>query len=547
MPRFHPSSHLTSRSEQEFARLLCGLGDDWHVFPNVEFRNHDKTGHVREVGEIDVVAYHPSEGFVAIEVKAGSWKSVDGLWWHRWRGGQEWIRTNDDPFDQAQRGFFWLREALGKTVRRGPKPKVAWAVAFPDSDRETSLLPESVRRSVLDRTMARDPEGCLRAILRLEARIDHPVPRSREEEDAWFQVLRPPTEVLECAEAELDRGLFEAGKVSREIRVLARALRDQRRLRVQGPPGSGKTVLGLAWLRAQDDALRGYLCFNAPLASWVGQDPDAKSGSVEVRTFHDLGRALIEAAFPGTWPEHLADGFWQTDFLPAFERAVESLRSEGALDTFDGLVVDEAQDFPASWWPLIESILSPDGKLMVCLDPLQDLRGTWEGLPRSLDAVHPVHLDSVRRIPVVVQAWLGEALGEAWEAHPDLDPNGGLVEEHAWTTPEQQKVLVQEVLDSLTITEGIDPARILVVSLRARQHAAWGTGLRQGRWVQDRGFVPRRHVRMDTTLRSKGLEADVVVIPDLDRQASDYVTKLLPRLRVAASRTTSRLVVLARG
>lgn len=59
--------------------------------------------------------------------------------------------------------------------------------------------------------------------------------------------------------------------------------------------------------------------------------------------------------------------------------------------------------------------------------------------------------------------------------------------------------------------------------------------------------VPRRHVRLDTTLRSKGLEADVVVIPDLDRQASDYVTKLLPRLRVAATRTTSRLVVLVRG
>lgn len=59
--------------------------------------------------------------------------------------------------------------------------------------------------------------------------------------------------------------------------------------------------------------------------------------------------------------------------------------------------------------------------------------------------------------------------------------------------------------------------------------------------------IPRRHVRLDTTLRSKGLKADAVVIPDLDRKADDYLTKLLPRLRVGATRTTSRLVVLVRG
>lgn len=45
--------------------------------------------------------------------------------------------------------------------------------------------------------------------------------------------------------------------------------------------------------------------------------------------------------------------------------------------------------------------------------------------------------------------------------------------------------------------------------------------------------IPRRHVRLDATLRSKGLKADAVVIPDLDRKAEDYLTKLLPRLRVA--------------
>lgn len=544
MPSYHAYSRISSRAEQEFRRQLTALDNSWHVFPSVTFESLDKTGHIYARGEIDAVVYHREYGFVAIEVKAGSWRSHDGHWKHRPRGSEDWFPDND-PFEQAQRGFFWLQNELRRASKGHGRPKVAWALAVPDVDRDDCTIPDARKRFLLDRNFVRDPERRLRAILDVDGSFEHQPAANLDEEQRWFEAIRPTIELFEASEAALDRSHLEVGFASREIDLLARALRSQHRVRVEGPPGSGKTVLALSWLEHRRDALRGYLCFNAPLAAWIGESSAAKHGQIDVHTFHDLGRLLIEAAELEAWPQEPDPGFWRDGFLPLLDRSITALESRGLLERYDALAIDEAQDFDPSWWPLLERILSPDGSMGVFLDPLQDLRRTGACLPDIFQAVDPIHLDAVRRVPVRVQEWIATQLDESWEAHHDLDADGGSVEEIAWADHAELHKRLQDVLNQLTEIEGITPERILISSLRSREQCPWSDGLKQARWVRERGFAPRRHVRMDTTMRTKGLEADVVIIPDLDREAADFASKLLPRLRVAASRTTGRLFVLA--
>lgn len=545
MPRFHPHSRISSRAEQEFARILAALDDAWHVFPSVTFESLDKTGHIHARGEIDAILYHPDHGFVAVEVKAGSWRCHDGRWQHRPRGSETWI-PEQDPFEQATRGYFWLVEALREASKGRGRPKVAWAVAVPDANRSDCIVPEARRRLLLDRSICHDVEQSLLKILALDSGKEHHPPVSADHEQDWFESIRPPIEILEAAEAYLDRTRLEIGLASREINLLSRALRSQKRLRVEGPPGSGKTVLALQWLEQASDAFRGYLCFNAPLANWIAETPQVRSGAVEARTFHDLGRLLIEAADPGAWPTKATSVFWNQEFLPLLHRSLDRLATEGLLEQFDILAVDEAQDFAPEWWPVLERLLAPDGSLGIFLDPLQDLRGTGGEPPTSLGFQEPIHLDSVRRIPIPIQDWITQQCDETWEAHPELQLDSGELGVIPWATPAHQKQALQDLLDRLLGTEAIPPERILICSLRAQDQCPWAHGLEPARWASNHGFSPRKHVRIETAMRAKGLEADIVIIPNLERTAADYQDKLLPRLRVAASRATGRLFVLTR-
>lgn len=543
MPRFHPHSRISSRAEQEFARILAALDDSWHVFPSVTFESLDKSGHIHARGEIDAVLYHADHGILVVEVKAGSWRCHDGRWEHRPRGTETWI-PEKDPFEQANRGYLWLIEALREVSKGRPRPKVAWAVAVPDASRGECTVPEARRRLLLDRTICHDVEHSLLKVLALDSGKEHHPPVSADQEQDWFDVIRPPIEIFEAAEAVLDRTRLEIGLASREINLLARTLRAQKRLRVEGPPGSGKTVLALQWLEQANNAFRGYLCFNAPLATWIAETPQVRNGAVEARTFHDLGRLLIEAANPEAWPTKATSEFWSREFLPLLHQSIDKLESEGLLDRFDILAVDEAQDFAPEWWSILERLLAPDGSLGIFLDPLQDLRGVGGNPPATLGFHDPIRLDAVRRIPIPIQDWIMEQCGETWEAHPELQLDSGELAVLPWETPEVQKQVLQALLDRLLGQEAIPPERILICSLRAQDQCPWSRGLEPARWAANHGFSPRKHVRIETAMRAKGLEADVVIIPNLERTAPDYQDKLLPRLRVAASRSTGRLFVL---
>src|SRR5690606_21489137 len=136
------------------------------------------------------------------------------------------------------------------------------------------------------------------------------------------------------------------------------------RLRVVGTAGSGKTQLALDELRAASAAGRNalYICFNRPLADAMRSLAPAAESCM---TFHELGAWVLRQG--GGHIDYAAPG--------VFDRIAQALidAAPDMRESVDLLVIDEGQDFEASWAQALLQLLRPNGRGFWLEDPSQNL------------------------------------------------------------------------------------------------------------------------------------------------------------------------------
>src|SRR5262249_55118886 len=138
-----------------------------------------------------------------------------------------------------------------------------------------------------------------------------------------------------------------------------------------------------------------FLCYNRHLSAWLQEQAKFDSrtqrtaGRLEISTFHACARSLAKRAqIDFDVPSSGEQLFWDDEVPLIMEQALEVLRARGQAETFDAVVVDEAQDFAPDWWVTIESLscAGRDGRLYAFLDLNQSLRGTAKLPPVPLTA-----------------------------------------------------------------------------------------------------------------------------------------------------------------
>ena len=147
------------------------------------------------------------------------------------------------------------------------------------------------------------------------------------------------------------------------------------RYQVVGGPGTGKTFLAMEQARrwAADGMRVAFVAYSRGLTSWVERVvagwPDDVRDRVRVTTFHALGSGWGAVA-----PEGATQSDWD-EVIPA--RMADLVASLPAEERFDAIVVDEAQDFGATWWPvLLATYADPvTGRLAVFSDGAQQVFG----------------------------------------------------------------------------------------------------------------------------------------------------------------------------
>ncbi len=124
---------------------------------------------------------------------------------------------------------------------------------------------------------------------------------------------------------------------------------------IDGPPGTGKTVLAL--LRAQRLVLEGrrptVLLFHNALSAMVVPEAGRLDVEDRVHTYYPWVREMWKKA-TGQWSVPKVDD-WNYDWDAIAERAEDILAVSDQLDIQD-VIVDEAQDLPAAFFGLLRAI-----------------------------------------------------------------------------------------------------------------------------------------------------------------------------------------------
>ncbi len=345
--------------------------------------------------EADLVVAWPGVGVAVVEVKGGSvWRS-DGQWWQEWSGGPRRVH----PVDQARRCRYALRDVLRRHSRVSDL-RAAHFAAFPTTD-----LPEGFTAPDAHRWMLLDRADVARAADRikdgLERTPDGEVP-TREDVEALVACLTgpsvPPREVL----ATLREREAACELLTREQARVLDGLEAASRVEVRGGAGTGKTWLALEKARrlGRSGQRVALMCYSRGLAASLEREVapwPRRERPAYVGTFHGL------AARWGAPPGSDDDGDYWERRLP--EQMASLATALPIAERFDAVVVDEAQDFDAGWWPAVLAVLrSPQhGCLYVFTDDGQRVFGR-RGRP-AVDLVPFTLTENLRNTQQIAQVF----------------------------------------------------------------------------------------------------------------------------------------------
>jgi Nuclease-related domain/UvrD-like helicase C-terminal domain len=315
------------------------------------------TDHTKD-HEADVVVLLPGTGVVVLEVKGGSvW--FDGHRWRQHRGGTDHTVR---PVDQARDTKYALRDFVEADPRwrASGHRRVKWshAVVLPNTELPADFAtPDCPRWSVLDRTQLGELADLAWGIS--EQQASGAAALTSEDAALIVDILRGRGAAQRDVVAIAEERDAEARRLTQEQAVILGAIRLLKRVEVRGGAGCGKTWLALEQARRLSQAGErvALLCYSRGLAAFLRRVVETwprRQRPGYVGEFHGLGR--LWGAVGGS--DNDSD-YWENR-LPREMLALAQALPAG--QRFDSIVIDEAQDFADSWWPvLLDSLKDTDG------------------------------------------------------------------------------------------------------------------------------------------------------------------------------------------
>jgi hypothetical protein len=538
-----------------YEAFRLGLDPSFTVYHGKLFVNPTRAGE----GEMDFLVCHRELGLLAVECKGRSVRrDAAGQWVRGGRYGPA-KKLRESPYEQVQRHIRDLTAALrprmqqaGYVVRRnGPFPFLfGHAVAFPLTLIDDEPLPlEGSREITLCARDLRQTEQWVRGAYAYWARgkSTRSPPSPKKWKHFLEHLLHPEIRMVHTLGADLELETQRFHQLTEEQSRAIRGLTSNRRLRITGGAGTGKTVVAMELARSL--ALQGQrvllLCYNRYLARHLWQtiqEWEFSTGTMEARHFHSLclkaaERLKKEFSFPEKGDHDAQRSFWNEQ-MPLW---LLEAQVEGEMPQYDAIIVDEGQDFDSDWWPLVEDLLeTPDeGTLIVLHDDAQDIFGRGAQVP-ALGLVYNLsyNLRNTRCIAEVVQE-----LGSVRTVpHPNV-PEGLPPKVRPQAKGGKAISELEQLLHALMDNEQIKPDQIAILTPHSRSNSLLsGVSELAGQPLTGSPFEPG--IFHGTISSYKGLESDVLVLADID--PNDPLCNRKARY-VAASRAKLRLFVFARG
>jgi len=503
-----PPTPVAGSPDSEIATFtaLGGLDDSWTVLQSVRWQA--VRGKRQGDGEADFVLVHPRHGLIVLEVKGGGIRVEYGVWSTTNRlGVTEPIKS---PFQQGVASKHALVRYLREAIPGGHRIPVNHAVVLPDVEVEAPLGLDAPLALTIDARRLRDIRRAIAGVVSHWSQEGNVPPTVI---DALVARLRPTVEIRRVLRDDVRTVGEELIKLTaQQIRVLG-GMRRNRRAKIVGGAGTGKTILAIEKAREFGaQGLRTLLtCFNEPLAAMSARVLGGQS-NVTVRHFHSLCVATMRAAGQQP-PEVMSDEWWLTK---AADALVESLEKDN--HRFEAIVVDEGQDFAGDWITALRlTLASPDeSPFFVFLDSHQDIYVRGCSYP-SHWPTYELTTNCRNTLPIATR--VASVYGDVLDSLGARGPEPSL----EFVTSDNELVArVESLVERLLEREKLEASQIAVLSSSKRM-----VDLLRTMTVCDHVFCApgRRGIATETVWRFKGLEAAVVLLalpamPELSLQTA---------------------------
>lgn len=361
-----------------FQRLKDDLpNEDWIVLHSLGLVCHDR----KPWAEIDFVVIGPP-GVFCLEVKGGTLTRHDRVWTTTSRSGRT-STLKESPFSQVGSAAAALHRYLVGALENSAGLVTGYGVAFPDVTFNVSG-PDIESEVIYD---ARDVHASIaKYMARLGEYWATRCHRNRDGAPAGFSTrhriavrdaLARDFALVPSLRREVDRVSGELVRLTQEQVRVVEGLSDNERVVVSGGAGTGKTLLAVSETRrmARDGLRVLYVCFNRRLADHVRAEMAGEKGVVVDHLHGFMAKRVQTEGLQWRLPDAEPSDLFQK-FYP--ELCLEALLSQESSQ-FDAVIVDEAQDLLLpQYLDVIDALMGgglPNGKWRVFLDPNQDMYG----------------------------------------------------------------------------------------------------------------------------------------------------------------------------
>lgn len=516
-----------SNAEKKVFQWLKECSSDGYAFHSVGLSEHEEKSNT----ESDFIVV-TRNGILCLEVKGGRVFCENGVWGFENKHGKIDYK-NEGPFDQATGAMYALKKALTDKFPWLHKVSFANGVVFTDITfdyRGVSVRPEimfdyssSMR---FDDYMEQchnywDSKHRTRYSYLTEEEIEQI--KSAIRDDLHF------VPSLSCVVNSIDEQLVRL--TEEQISILS-ALEENDKILINGPAGSGKTLIAMEFARrcAKQSKRVLFLTYNKLLAQYLSNLTNDEN--IKIAHFHGLISQYValdttKMSDPNYFGKVLPDKFLQ-------------VLSANKVAPFDVLIIDEGQDLlNSAYFAIFEKLLKKglySGKWMFFYDTNQNLFGGGK-FQRSLDALkryNPVNFKLTKNCRNT------EPIARFNKYSSGIEPGKAMVDGEQVEILEYFDDFIDDVFDGLIhnlLQAGISMDEITIISpytleksVLNRYHGKYKANITK--------FIGNRDsdkLCVSTIQSFKGLDSKIVIALDLDNtiesEKSIVLYTLLSRAR----------------
>ena len=357
--------------------------DEGYAFHSVGLPEHEK----KSYSEADFIVV-TKFGVLCLEVKGGQVDCTNGVWEFTDRFGKKSVK-NEGPFDQAAGALFALKTALRKQFYWAKNISFASGVVFPDitfSYRGVSIIPEILYD--FSSTFSFDEY-----IKKCHVYWDDRNRRefsflTNEEIDQIKKFIRDDLHFVPAVSSVINSVDEQLIRLTEEQIKVLYALEENEKLLINGPAGSGKTLIAMQYARncVEKGKRVLFLTYNKMLATFLSKNN--VSDRLFIKHFHGLISDYIAIE-----PNRVSDANYYSTHLP--EQLLKYLSSHKTMQ-YDVLIVDEGQDLlNTKYFPIFDKLLKKglyNGNWMFFYDSNQNLfnRKRFDKAMEALQRYYPI-------------------------------------------------------------------------------------------------------------------------------------------------------------